>query len=89
MSNRFYCTCILFMFLYLYVHVLLFKAVTGLRAANSNLVSDRGNKAYAETFQKRLEQVLDRVKQVTTGLSEESHPGILSPQRKNLRQTGS
>nr|XP_022344861.1 uncharacterized protein LOC111137616 isoform X2 [Crassostrea virginica] len=63
------------------------KAVTGLRAANSNLVSDRGNKAYAETFQKRLEQVLDRVKQVTTGLSEESHPGILSPQRKNLRQT--
>lgn len=59
-----------------------------LRAANSNLMSDRGNKAFAETFQKRLEQVLDRVQQVTSGLSEYNHPSILSPQRKNLRQTG-
>lgn len=63
------------------------KAVNGLRAANSNLVSDRGNRAFAETFQKRLEQVLDRVQQVTSGLSEDNHPSILSPQRKNLRQT--
>lgn len=63
-------------------------AVNGLRAANSNLMSDRGNKAFAETFQKRLEQVLDRVQQVTSGLSEYNHPSILSPQRKNLRQTG-
>ncbi|XP_061197776.1 catenin alpha-2-like [Saccostrea echinata] len=63
------------------------KAVTGLRAANSNLVADRQNSAFTETFQKRLEQVLDRVKQVTAGLSEDSHPDILSPQRKNLRQT--
>lgn len=63
-------------------------AVNGLRAANSNLVSDRGNRAFAETFQKRLDQVLDRVQQVTSGLSEDNHPSILSPQRKNLRQTG-
>lgn len=62
--------------------------MNGLRAANSNLLSDRGNKAFAETFQKRLEQVLDRVQQVTSGLSEYNHPSILSPQRKNLRQTG-
>ncbi|XP_056018067.1 uncharacterized protein LOC125679563 isoform X2 [Ostrea edulis] len=63
------------------------KAVTGLRAAYSNFATDTENKAFLETFQKRIEQVLDRVKQVTAGLSEDSHPDILSPQRKNLRQT--
>lgn len=63
------------------------EAVNGLRAANSNFVSDRGNKAFEETFQKRLEQVIDRVRQVTSGLSEDNHLSILSPQRKNLRQT--
>jgi hypothetical protein len=62
--------------------------VTGLRAAYSNFATDKENKAFLETLQKRIEQVLDRVKQVTTGLSEDSHPDILSPQRKNLRHTG-
>lgn len=62
--------------------------MTGLRAAYSNFATDTENKAFLETFQKRIEQVLDRVKQVTVGLSEDSHPDILSPQRKNLRQTG-
>ncbi|XP_069113867.1 uncharacterized protein [Argopecten irradians] len=62
------------------------RAIKGVRAAGGNITANLSNLSSLETLKKRFKLLIDCVKQVRAGLTDDNHPDILSPVRHQARQ---
>lgn len=57
-----------------------------MRAASNNVTSDINSSVAVETLLRRFNHLIDCIGRVKGGLSNENHPDILHPMRKDLRK---
>ncbi|OWF53522.1 uncharacterized protein LOC110446295 isoform X2 [Mizuhopecten yessoensis] len=62
------------------------RAIKGVRAAGGNITVNPSNPPYIDTLKRRFKLLIDCVKQVRAGLTDDNHPDILSPIRHQARQ---
>ncbi|XP_060073578.1 uncharacterized protein LOC132553356 [Ylistrum balloti] len=62
------------------------RAIKGVRAAGGNITTTPSNPSSVDTLKRRFKLLVDCVKQVRAGLTDDNHPDILSPVRHQARQ---